>query len=213
MSVDEWNVSEDVSDVPLRSLERTVPWRRGASCGDTGSAGARAESAAREPEIECEKRGIVAAVLAAEHYRSAVEIGCGAGELAARLAARCRRYTGMDDDPRALASARLRSREGRFVPLREPFRLPDGEHDLVLVSAGLQRFGAVARRALAKALGAHTSCREIVVVSPPGARSGPADDGGALAGFLGELGRAFEHRELARRRHYRIDALLRREGP
>ena len=180
----------------------------------------------REQHRESEKLGLIEMLLGAERYRSILEIGCGTGELAGRLIDRCARYTGMDEEAARLASAARAVRAGRFVPLRldadEPFALPPGEHDLVVLSDTLCRIDARRLERLATALGAHAPCREIVVVSPVRSSdeegrwradrddASPDDDGDverrltALASGVARL----ERHALALRGHYRIDALL-----
>ena len=112
----------------------------------------------REQHRESEKLGLTETLLGAERYRSILEIGCGAGELASRLVGRCTRYTGLDEEPASLAAAGRAVRAGRFLPLAlrpdEPFRLPPGEHELIVLSEILHRLDAVRIERLAPALDA-----------------------------------------------------------
>ena len=170
----------------------------------------------REQHRESEKLGLTETLLGAERYRSILEIGCGAGELASRLAGRCGRYTGLDDEPASLAAAGRAVRAGHFLPLAlrpdEPFRLPAGEHELIVLSETLHRLDAARLGRLAAALDAHIACREIVVVSslpPPGAGDeSVVEASGEPAETLGARIARLETHVLAVRGHYRIDALL-----
>lgn len=67
-------------------------------------------------------------------YLHALEIGCGNGELARRLAVRCKDYTGVDAVASALASARQAVPKGTFLYAFLPCNLPDGAYDLILLS-------------------------------------------------------------------------------
>lgn len=174
----------------------------------------------REQYRESEKLGLTETLLGAERYRSILEIGCETGELASRLVGRCTRYTGLDEEPASLASARRAVRAGRFLPfvLRpdEPFRLPSGEHELIVLSEILHRLDAARLARLIPALDAHLACREIVVVSPlHPSEAGGKPTGEALDGPVGELAARIGRlrmQTLAVRGHYRIDALLAPEG-
>ena len=165
---------------------------------------------AGESGRECEKLGLVEAVLYRERYASILEIGCGTGELAHLLAERCASYTGMDTDMSALAAARCRIVAGspmRFVPLLPSSPFPRGEHELVVLSEVLHLLDPDGVRHFAERLAGHAPCREIVVV---GARDDHAgEDDPVLDAFVDALGGAFRREELAVRRHYRLDALLR----
>ena len=164
-----------------------------------------------EPHRDSEKLGLVEVLLGAESYRSILEIGCGTGGLASRLVGRCACYVGVDDRWELLVAARRAVRAGRFVPLTEPFRLPPGRHELVVLSEVLHHLGAEAVAHVARVLHEHAACREIVVISPSDGDA-TADAAIALDVFLEPLSARFEHREMALRARYRIDALLPRES-
>ena len=184
------------------------------------------QTSLREQHRESEKLGLIEMLLGSERYRSILEIGCGTGELAGRLICRCARYTGMDDEAARLAAAARAVRAGCFLPFRlaadEPFALPPGEHELIVLSDVLLHIDAARLERLAGALGAHAACREIVVVSsllPPGNEDGRygARDGTEAGGeedverrlsALASGTARLERHALALRGHYRIDALL-----
>lgn len=168
----------------------------------------------RDAHRECEKLGVIEALLAKERYESVLEIGCGHGALARRLGARCGSYCGMEADLAMLAQARGSVGGSRFVPLTTPFRLPSGAHELVLLSEVLHLFDAIDSLALGKALEARAACREIIVVSPceEGDRSDRDRREAAFERFADTLAARFEAVELAARRRYRVDALMVRES-
>jgi len=190
--------AEDAGDGPGRGTD-------GAALVIDASIGRRV---VRDRVRESEKTGLVEALLARERYGSVLEIGCGTGALASALDGRFECYVGMDVDDAARARCRTVSgRPMRFRPLVLPFRLPPGEHELVILSEVLQLLEPGEVHELAAGVAAHGACREIVVV-------GTRDEGAAtrdvvLDAFVDALDDGFEHRELAVRRHYRIDALLR----
>ena len=168
----------------------------------------------RDAGRESEKIGLVEAILASDHYRSILELGCGTGDLARLLVERCDSYTGVDADSVALAEARRRvcdEPSPRFVPLALPLDFPSGEHQLVVLSELLQLLEPFAVLEVARCLAAHTPCREIVVISASDEHADGRD--AALEAFVVALSNTFEYQELAVRRHYRIDALLRTPLP
>jgi trans-aconitate methyltransferase len=69
-------------------------------------------------------------------YESAVEIGCGIGILTERLAIFCSRVIAIDCVPAALSTARTRVScpNVRFIEAIAPSGLPQGSHDLFLLS-------------------------------------------------------------------------------
>lgn len=78
--------------------------------------------------------GAIVAALPQARFRAALEIGCGNGELAGRIAPRCDSYTGLDAVESALDAARAMVPEGVFVQGFLPCRLPTGDFDLILLS-------------------------------------------------------------------------------
>jgi len=74
------------------------------------------------------------AALPRPHYHHALEVGCGNGELARRIAPSCAAYTGVDAVERALAAARKVVPNGRFVQAFLPCALPVGNYDLIVLS-------------------------------------------------------------------------------
>lgn len=67
-------------------------------------------------------------------YRSALELGCGNGALAAHLAPLCARYTGLDAVDKAVSAARARVPGARFLSELYPCPLPDEGFDLIVLS-------------------------------------------------------------------------------
>jgi SAM-dependent methyltransferase len=67
-------------------------------------------------------------------YRSALELGCGNGALAAHLAPCCDHYLGIDAVEKAVAAARRRVPKAEFACNFYPCRLPDRDYDLIVLS-------------------------------------------------------------------------------
>ncbi len=92
----------------------------------------------RTSAYEAERFRAVVRCLPRRHYRSALELGCGNGELARHVASRCDAYTGLDAVPAALAAARRAVPKGRFVEGFLPCDLPAPAgtqgYDLILLS-------------------------------------------------------------------------------
>ncbi len=102
-------------------------------------------------------------------FGEAVEIGCGNGALALRLAPLCRRLTALEAIPAALAEARLRLAphlHARLVEGRAPRDLPDLRPDLVVLSEVLYFLEPEDIDALAAWIGARiTSGGRVVAVN------------------------------------------------
>ena len=86
---------------------------------------------------ERRKRDLVLAVLPRERFAAALEVGCAAGHLTARLAPRCGTLLACDVDARAVALATERTAADPAVTVerrRLPQQWPRGRFDLVVVS-------------------------------------------------------------------------------
>ncbi|MGJ7439879.1 class I SAM-dependent DNA methyltransferase [Aquipuribacter sp. MA13-6] len=89
---------------------------------------------------ERRKRDLVMAALPRERFGRGLELGCAAGHLTERLAARCEQLLACDGDPRAVALAGERlsaSPQAGAVTLQQrwvPGQWPDGTFDLIVVS-------------------------------------------------------------------------------
>ncbi|TDL74168.1 methyltransferase domain-containing protein [Palleronia sediminis] len=92
----------------------------------------------RSSPYEAERFAAVERTLPRAHYGMALEIGCGNGELARRIAPRCASYTGIDAVPSALVAARAAVPTGRFVEAFLPCALPEppggAGYNLVILS-------------------------------------------------------------------------------
>ena len=90
----------------------------------------------RRSDYEAGKFAATLAALPRDRYGWGLELGCGNGELARRLAPRCATYTGLDAVGRALGAARMAVPGARFVegllpcPLPEP---PDAAEPTLIV--------------------------------------------------------------------------------
>ncbi len=72
--------------------------------------------------------------LCCDHYRAALEIGCGNGALAHHLAPLCDSYTGIDAVSRAVFAARDRVPNAHFIQTVYPCPLPTANYDLIILS-------------------------------------------------------------------------------
>lgn len=96
-------------------------------------------------------------------YRSALEIGCGNGALAAHLAPLCDSYTGIDAVERAVIAARDRVPGATFLRAIYPCTLPVHHPDLIVLSEVLyfltpEMIARLARDLVARAPGAEVLC-------------------------------------------------------
>ena len=88
----------------------------------------------RSSAYEAAKFAATVRALPRPAYRHCLELGCGNGELARRLVARCAAYAGLDAVDTALDAARTAVPHGRFVQGYLPCPLPAGAFDLVVLS-------------------------------------------------------------------------------
>ena len=165
----------------------------------------------RGSAYERAKFAATAAALPRPRYRSALEIGCGNGELARRLAPRCDAYAGLDAVEAALDAARRAVPEARFVQGFVPCALPDGDHDLIVLSEVLYFLDADAIDALADQIDRRWPGADLVCVTWRGPSGNPLEGEAALALFLA----ACEDRPVSTARiedRYRIDLAGPRSG-
>ena len=141
----------------------------------------------RTSAYEAAKFDATAAALPRGRYASALEIGCGNGELARRLAPRCESYTGLDAVPSALDAARRAVPEGRFVEAFLPCALPTGpggaSHDLVVLSEVLYFLDRDGIAALATQIDLFCPAADVVVVTWLGDTGNPLGGSEALEAF------------------------------
>lgn len=148
------------------------------------------------------------AALGRPRYASALEVGCGNGELARHLAPACDAYTGFDAVETALRAARRAVPHGRFVQGYLPCDLPGGEHDLIVVSEvlyfldrpGLAHLGGQVARRWPRA--------EVLAVTWLGSSGNPLEGEAALAAFAEALAPAFSATPVSRAERYRIDRFV-----
>lgn len=120
-------------------------------------------------------------------FGNALEIGCGNGTLARRLAPRCARLTAMDVTPAAAEAARAGLADMPHVTVVQgmaPRDLPDESFDLVLLSEVLYFLTPAEIAALGGWLKAHATGRVVAVNW-----TGPTDeelDGPAAVALLAE---------------------------
>jgi SAM-dependent methyltransferase len=162
----------------------------------------------RTSEYEQAKFARTRAALTRDRYASALEIGCGNGELARHLAPACDRYTGLDAVETALAAARRAVPEGRFVQGFLPCPLPDGPHDLIVVSEVLYFLDRPGLAALAGEIAGRWPRAEVLAVTWLGPSGNALEGGEALAAFAAALAPGFRALPVARQARYRIDRFV-----
>jgi len=116
-------------------------------------------------------------------YAHALEIGCGNGELATRLAPRCDAYTGIDAVPAALDAARAAVPKGQFVQAFLPCELPEGAYDLIVLSEILYFLDRPGLRALAEQLDFRWPGAVILAVTWLGPSGNPLEGSDAFKHF------------------------------
>lgn len=143
------------------------------------------------------------------HYASALELGCGNGELAKRLSPICANYIGLDAVQAALTAARKAVRWGNFVQGYLPCTLPGHDHDLVVVSEVLYFLDLGGVRSLARQIAHRFSRAEIISVNWLGPSGNGIEGDEALLAFSQELDPLFAGTPVARTDRYRIDRFIR----
>jgi SAM-dependent methyltransferase len=153
----------------------------------------------RRSAYEKAKFAATAAALPRPRYASILEIGCGNGELARRLAPRADRYTGLDAVPRALEAARRAVPTGHFVQDYLPCDLPDGPHDGIVLSEILYFLDAEGIDALAAQIDTRWPEADLICVTYRGPSGNSLEGEAALALFLSALDptRAFRTARMA----------------
>ena len=160
----------------------------------------------RRSEYERARFAATLAALPRRRYRSALEIGCGNGELARRLAPRCDAYCGVDAVETALAAARRAVPGASFHRGFLPCPLPDGDHDLIVLSEVLYFLDADGIDALAAQLDARWPAADVICVTWRGPSGNPLEGEAALALFVAAVeGRIARTARLDA--SYRIDVL------
>lgn len=145
------------------------------------------------------------AALLRPRYASALEIGCGNGELARRLSPLCDRYTGLDAVETALEAARRAVPGGNFVQGFLPCELPDGSHDLVVLSEILYFLDLSGLRELGRQVVRRWPGAEVLAVTWRGPSGNSLEGEAALDAFARVVGPALAATPVARTECYRID--------
>ena len=163
----------------------------------------------RTSAYEAAKFDATAAALPRARYASALEVGCGNGELARRVAPRCDAYTGVDAVAVALDAARRAAPRGRFVQDVLPCPLPEGPpgttHDLIVLSEILYFLDPIGIDALAYQIDGRWPGADVLCVSMRGPSGNPLGGEEAFALFRAATRR--HHRHLRLEPRYRIDLL------
>jgi SAM-dependent methyltransferase len=141
-------------------------------------------------------------------YASALELGCGNGELARHIAGRCGRYTGVDAVGSALDAARLAVPEGQFVQAFLPCGLPDGRHDLIMLSEVLYFLDRPGVATLGRQIAWRWPGAEVTVVTWLGPSGNTLEGEAALAAFADATSSTFATSLVVRNSDYRIDRFV-----
>lgn len=162
----------------------------------------------RTSDYERSKFEATRAALLREGYESALEVGCGNGELARRLAPLCARYAGLDAVEAALAAARRAVPEGTFVQGYLPCELPGGSHDLIVLSEILYFLDEPGLAALAGQIARRWPGAEVLAVTWLGPSGNALEGEAALAAFARAAAPALALVPVARTDRYRIDRFI-----
>lgn len=139
----------------------------------------------RNSPYEAAKFAATGQALARENYRAMLEVGCGNGELARRLAPRTGRYVGLDAVEIALAEARRAVPSAVFVRAFIPGALPDEAFDAVILSEVLYFLDAAGIGWLAREVGRRWPQAEVLAVNFRRC-TGDSLGGDAAAGLFAE---------------------------
>ena len=140
-----------------------------------------------------------------------MELGCGNGALAEHLAPICEHYIGIDGVERAVVAARETLPGARFVNRMFPCKLPDGDHDLIVLSEILYFLDEQDIGMLADQISTSWPEAEIICVTYLGETGHSLQGEEALHLFAQSLGPAFAFTTLKRTSGYRIDRCLKRK--
>lgn len=162
----------------------------------------------RTSAYEQAKFAATRAALSRPAYDSALEPGCGNGELARHIAPLCRRYTGIDAVETALEAARRAVPQGRFVQGFLPCAFPPGDYDLVLLSEVLYFLDRPGLDALAREIAARCPAAEVLAVTWLGPSGNPLQGGEALEAFAAAMAPAFCRIPVLCQPRFRIDRFL-----
>ncbi len=159
----------------------------------------------RTSAYEQAKFQATAAALSHSRYESALELGCGNGELARHIAPRCDHYTGVDVVDRALDAARRAVPRGRFVRAFLPCDLPDGPYKLIILSEVLYFLDRPALASLGRQIVRRWPGAEVIAVTWLGPSGNPLEGEAALAVFSAATEPTLTAALVARTPQYRID--------
>jgi SAM-dependent methyltransferase len=141
----------------------------------------------RQSEHERTRFEATLAALPKARFRSVLEVGCGNGELARRIAPLCDDYLGLDAVDKALETARQTVPEARFEKAFLPCRLPGGAHDLIVLSEILYFLDPAGVTDLAMQIDARWPGAHLLMVTYRGPSGNLLECEAALALFMATL--------------------------
>jgi len=165
----------------------------------------------RTSAYERAKYDATLAALPAPRFRHILEVGCGNGALAARLAPRAAAYTGLDGVEVALSAARRAVPSGRFMRGFLPCELPPGAYDLIVLSEILYFLDRPGLEALARQVDRRWPGANLLCVTWRGPSGNPLEGEEALRLFRAATPRAATC--LMARPEFRIDRFDPTVGP
>ncbi|MGR3563899.1 MAG: SAM-dependent methyltransferase [Heliomarina sp.] len=146
-------------------------------------------------------------------YASALEIGCGNGELARYIAPLCKAYLGMDAVEKALNAAREKNPDAHFIKGYYPCDLPRGPFDLIILSEFLYFLDASDIVYLAAQIAHNWPRAEIICVTYLGDTAHRLSGQQALDIFTNASRGAFRFTNRCQTTDYRIDAGISEVAP
>ncbi len=162
----------------------------------------------RTSAYEATKYAATRAALLRPHYVSALEVGCGNGELARRLAPLCGHYIGVDAVESALDAARRAAPGASFVRGFLPCELPAGDHDLIVLSEILYFLDEASLKGLAAQIGRRWPAGEVLAVTWLGPSGNQLEGADALDYFARSLPPLYTQTIVAKAASYRIDRFV-----
>ena len=151
------------------------------------------------------KLDAVKAALGRAEYGTVLELGCGDGALAARLASRCRTYISINGIERALWAARDMGGGHNTFDDSALKRLPTADTDLIVLWEILYFLGDDGIQSLARRIKSSWPGAEILCMTSFGQAGHELQSEHVLQLFRREMGAGYDLRKVGRWHRFRID--------